>query len=94
MYLQCFAIKDLKVGTFGRPFFSRHVAEAIRDLSQVVTDPSSVFSKFPADFELWLICSMNDENGMIQLSDNMGPSFVIGLLNIKSGGSNEQSQAG
>lgn len=64
--MKIFAIKDLKIGSFTKPFVDTHEQNAIRGFEQVINDKQSMYAKYPEDFELWKIGSFNDESGKVE----------------------------
>lgn len=54
-----YAIKDVKVNSFTRPFFHQHDALAVREFDSLVNDEKTQFNTYPAEFELWKIGTIN-----------------------------------
>jgi len=81
MYLQCYCIRDDKAGVFLTPFFMRHIAEALRNVSAVVQDPKSSLCVHSDDYSLHQLGTLDDETGYILVTD--GPQFLIKLTQLK-----------
>lgn len=63
MKLKVFAILDSKVGAYLNPFMMRSVGEASRAFETAVNDPTTQFSKYPSDYELYEIAEWDDTVG-------------------------------
>lgn len=66
MILVVCSVRDLKAEVFARPFYVGRVGEAVRSFQDEVTggdQSSSLLAKHPADFELWVLGSFDDETG-------------------------------
>lgn len=60
-----FSIYDVKANTYSVPFPAANRDLAIRQFAATCTDPGSLLSKFPGDFQLVLVGDYNDSNGSI-----------------------------
>jgi hypothetical protein len=69
MLLKIYSIYDSKVSAYGAPFFLRTRGEAIREVSDLVNDPKTKISKYPADYVLFELGSYNDENAEIIIAN-------------------------
>jgi len=58
-----YAVKDVKISAFLKPFPAEHDGLAERSFDNAVEDPQSPLSEFPEDFQLWKISIFNDETG-------------------------------
>lgn len=76
MISKVFAVFDVKVGVYERPFFMRTRGEAVRSWVEVVNDPETKFNKHPEDFGLFEIAEYDDEKGVFQ---NLQAPQSIGL---------------
>lgn len=82
MHLQCYSIRDNKVGIFQRPFFVRNVHEATRGLIEVVSDKQSTLHRFHQDYSLFLLFSVDEETG-IPIPTSLGlPQFTINISEL------------
>lgn len=61
MILKAFAFLDIKTGSYSRPFFVNHLAEAIRMASEIGSDKSTMVGRYPADYELVEIGTFDDQ---------------------------------
>lgn len=77
MFLQIYSIFDKKVGAYKPPFHAVHVAEATRSMQMVLEDSKSLLAKFPGDYALYLLGTMDTANGSIFAPATGTPSFVI-----------------
>jgi len=59
--LKIFSIYDGKIRSFLRPFFEGHTGSAMRSFEEACQEPTSPFSKFPGDFVLYEIGSIDLE---------------------------------
>lgn len=81
MKVQCYSIFDMKAGIFGQPFFSVNHATALRQFTILARDGTSVISKSPGDFALYLLGSFNDEGGELE---GLGQAtFVINATSVQ-----------
>lgn len=76
--LKVVAVRDVKIGAFGRPFFVRHVNEAIRSFSDEVNraDSNNQLYLHPEDFQLYLLGDFGDSDGLLE-SKKPSPEFLI-----------------
>lgn len=64
MLQRCFSIYDQKTYYYQPPFFSPTRGSGVRLFQNLVNDQTSLASKFPADFQLMLIGTFDDTNGV------------------------------
>lgn len=59
------AVRDSAVGSFSRPFFVPSTGAATRSFADEVNRaaPDNPMYAHPDDFELWRLCSFEDESG-------------------------------
>lgn len=74
MKLSIFAIRDIKVSAFNRPFFEFSVITALRAVTVAVNTQDSAMHHFPSDFELHQIGEFDDITGKIHCFDQ--PKFI------------------
>lgn len=88
--LQCYAIKDEKTGGFFAPFFSQHVAHALRSVTIAAQDSQSQLHRFAEDYSVWRMFSWDESSGFAVDVDE-GPQHivnVVSLLNMNKESSN------
>jgi len=76
-----YAIRDIKVGTYMRPFFENNDIHATRALAVAVRDPGTQISHFPADFELWQVAEFDETTGKFE--NSMMQKFIVGAVTLK-----------
>lgn len=64
-----YTIRDVKSNIFNTPFVQTHKIGALRQFEQLVRDPQSMISKYPADFQLYEIGEFNSQDGRISSHD-------------------------
>lgn len=64
MILKVFAIHDAKAGFFQVPFLMTSVGQAIRAVTDLAADPSSMLARHPGDFSLYQIAEWDDASAM------------------------------
>lgn len=84
MQHQLYAIYDKKAKVYTTLMFFRHVADALRNLSQVVVDQKNALCQFGEDFDLYLLFTVDDETGSVVPLPNPGPSLVINLGDLRA----------
>lgn len=67
MQLKVFGIYDSKAEAYLQPFLMKSKGEAIRALSNHVSDPEHNFCKYAEDFTLFELGSWDDANGQFTL---------------------------
>lgn len=83
--LQMYSIYDKKGEAFERPFFVKHVQEAMRSVEQAFHLPEGSqpwFVKYPADHALYLIGTFNPDNGGLMPTTAQGPQFTIEIHSL------------
>lgn len=76
MNVGIFAIRDIKVQAYTRIFWARTDGEATRLFSQLAADASSEVHRFPDDFGLWVVGSIDDYSGVVSTHEG-GPKFLV-----------------
>lgn len=66
MKLKVFSILDLKAGFFQVPFFMPSVGQAMRAVSDLCGDPSSIISRHPGDFALYELGEWEDATAVFE----------------------------
>lgn len=64
--MKLYSVKDAKAVCFGAPVPFRNHADAIRTFNDAVFSGQTVFSKHPADFELWFLGEMDEDTGVFK----------------------------
>lgn len=64
--LKIFTIFDGKANAYLRPFSLPNAAHAIREISEVMQQPTGPFSDYPEDFTLFEVGEFDDETGEVQ----------------------------
>jgi len=68
-----YAVKDIKIGSFLKPFICEGNVQAERIFQSAVNDDKTQLHQYPEDFQLWLIAQFDDESGQYK---NMTPALV------------------
>lgn len=63
--MRIFAIHDAKVSAFRHPQFNQFAGDAIRGFQLAAQNEATDLSKFPADYRLYEIGTLNEESGII-----------------------------
>lgn len=77
-----FTIKDQKAQVYNTPFFQKSPGEAERSLKSLTNDNQSLISKYPEDFDLYLIGEYDDQTGMMTSLDT--PQHIVKAINLKN----------
>lgn len=77
--MHLYSVKDAKSQIFGQIFSARHKSEAVRQLSVVANDGQSMLSRYPSDFELWCLGTMDETTGII----TPAAEFIVGVQTLK-----------
>jgi len=64
--LQLYSIYDKKAGSYSAPFTSKHIAEAIRGITMLLTEGKTTFAQFPADYTLIQVGSFDEASGKLE----------------------------
>jgi len=65
MITKVFGIRDIKAGAYGTPFFSTTVGVAQRMFTDLVNDPKTTVSRYPSDFTLYELGTVDDVTGVL-----------------------------
>lgn len=82
MISRVFSVHDQKAVAFLPPFFFGTVGQAVRAISDCVTDPNHSFGNHPEDYTLFEVGSWDDSTGVLTPLDE--PKVVVTLLVLKS----------
>lgn len=78
--LQCYSIRDTKVGTYMSPFFVPTETHAMRSIQIALQQSQSNLAQFPGDFDLFLLGTLNEESG--EISPLMNPQHIISISTL------------
>lgn len=65
MKINYFSVFDKKAGSFSQLYAATTPGVAERAFQQTVSDPQSMVSKYPDDYALYQILSLDDESGYV-----------------------------
>lgn len=82
MQLKIYSVRDSKAEVFNTPFFLNTHGEAERAFNNLVTDPKSMISKYPDDYDLYYVGEFNNDNGKLTLLDT--PQHITKAAMLKS----------
>ncbi|AXH75340.1 MAG: nonstructural protein [Microviridae sp.] len=77
MNLYIVALKDRAADLYGKPFFVRTTAEAIRSLTDEANNTESSINKHPEDYDLYQIGTFNEETGEVNGVTGGGPMLLV-----------------
>jgi len=80
--MECYALRDEKMGTFMSPFWVDNIIQATRSLEQVLREGQGNLAQYPGDFSLYLICKMDDATGGIIYTPSKLPEMVYGISSL------------
>nr|QJB20094.1 MAG: nonstructural protein [Microvirus sp.] len=81
MQLKIFTIRDSKGECYNTPFFQKTTGEAERSFRELVNDQKSMVSKYPDDFDLYMVGEYNDQTGVIEPMDT--PLHLVKAINVQ-----------
>ena len=82
MISKIFAVKDVKIGIYHKPFSDPHEQNAVRIFAAAVNDEQTSIFKNPEDYELYKIGEYNDENAKLK---PVGPEFITNSISLVKG---------
>lgn len=74
--LMIIAVKDRAADMFGRPFYTRTTAEAVRSFTDEANNKDSQIHKHPEDYDLFLLGTFNEDTGRIE-QDVSHPNLIV-----------------
>lgn len=80
MKSKLFVVHDNKVGAYLPPMIFRTAGECLRAFVATCDDPSTMFSKWPADYTLFEVAEFDDETGCVEPYDchvNLGKALDL-----------------
>lgn len=80
MILQAYSVLDAKTGVFSPPFFTHHPANAIRMITDVASDLSTLIGRHPADYVLYQIGTWDDSTAHYEGQSPASLGSVVGFL--------------
>lgn len=66
MIVKIFSVFDKKARSFCTPFYMPNVETAVRAFHQAANDKSIDVGRYPADFDLFMLGTFNDETGVTE----------------------------
>jgi len=63
--MKAFSVKNQKAEIYSPPFYNRTNGEAERNFASLVNDNQSTVSKFPEDYDLYLVGSFDEQAGVL-----------------------------
>lgn len=69
MKIHVFSLLDVKIGSYGMPFFLNHPHGAVRACIELCNANDNVVSRHPADFALYHIAMFDDATGLFEPLD-------------------------
>jgi hypothetical protein len=88
--LQVYSIRDAKGEVYNTPFFQKTHGEAERNFRELVSDPKSMVSKYPEDFDLYHLGTYDDQSGLIKPLDT--PLHILKAISVQPKPSSGQIQ--
>jgi len=86
---EIFAILDMKVEAYHKPFFANSEGEAKRMIIETAKDEQTTFHKYPEDFQLFHLGNYNDSTAKIE--SNELPILLGNVLEIYTQGNKQKS---
>jgi len=80
MIKNIYSIWDRKSLTFSAPFYAINDGTAMRSVGHAVSDPKSELSYACADYELHVLGTFDDSNGVLTQA---APEFLINVQQLK-----------
>lgn len=80
MQKHLFSVRDSKASTFNAPFEAHTTGEAERSFRTAVTDPQTSINKYPEDFDLYKLGTIDTETGIITALET--PLHIIKAINL------------
>lgn len=91
MDLQVMCTRDVKANSFGRPFFTTSIGEAVRSFGDEVNRAAqdNILYLHPDDFELYVLGVFNTDDGSFTLSERPQQVAVGATVKISKPSSNQ-----
>lgn len=83
MKMGMYAVKDTKAQVFNTPFFQHTHGSAERAFEQLIRDPQSLCSKYPKDYDLYFLGSIDDESGKLSVTEK--PQHIVSGEQLATG---------
>jgi len=77
MKLIIIAVKDRAADLYGKPFYVRTRAEAIRSFTDEVNNKQSQINQHPEDYDLYEIGTFDEDSGELQGITGGGPITIV-----------------
>lgn len=78
--MNLFTIKDIKSNSYGAPFASVNSGSATRTVAMAMEDKTSLLARYPSDFELWAVGSMDEKTAALTTETE----FIVNLSTLKA----------
>lgn len=62
-----FAIRDIAINAFDRPWTCTHELQGLKAFREAVNDPNSRLSRAPEDYELYKLGTFDDGSGLFEV---------------------------
>jgi len=76
MKLMIVALKDRAADLFGKPFYVRTAAEAVRSLTDEANNKESAINRHPEDYDLFELGHFDEDTGRID-QDVSHPNLIV-----------------
>lgn len=78
MIAKVMAVWDKTAKVYNAPFLSLNVDTGIRTFRNMLADERSGMTKYPEDYELFLLATFDDELGRYETEDNVPHRVITG----------------
>jgi len=82
MILKLFTVYDSKIGAYKEPIYLRSTGEALRAMTETLSNAQHQFSKFSEDYTLFELGEYDDTNASFNL--HLTPKTVCKISELKS----------
>lgn len=77
--LKMYSVRDIKAALYGQPFALANRNVAIRTFTSWCADPSSFFSKYPGDFQLFEVGEFDQNTGIFTPAQ---PDYLVSATDV------------
>lgn len=78
--LQAYSIFDKKVGSYGPPYWVKHIEEFIRSLRTELENPKSSLARFASDYAVYRVGHFEQDTGAMMPPAHTAPEHVTELV--------------
>lgn len=78
--MEAFAIRDVKVSSYGTPFFQKNAIEAQRGFQHIVNDKTTMIGMYPEDFELYYLGDYEEVTARFNMLEQ--PKFIVAGIQL------------